>query len=129
MKYNHSKAFYNKRYSTYKAKVKALGGTVLKKNEFISAYNAISGDSKNPMKDLVYGSKYGTKYSTAVAEHKALKRAGIKVKLEDLKTMTTQDFADTYAAQLAAAYRDLRRAGTSGKDAALLISQQWFGSK
>lgn len=129
MKYNHSKAFYNKRYSTYKAKVKALGGTVLKKNEFISAYNAISGDSKNPMKDLVYGSKYGTKYSTAVAEHKALKGAGIKVKLEDLKTMTTQDFADTYAAQLAAAYRDLRRAGTSGKDAALLISQQWFGSK
>lgn len=129
MKYNHSKSFYDTRYKTYKTRVKALGGTVLKKNEFISAYNAISGDSKNPMKDLVYGSKYGTRYSTAVAEHKALKGAGIKVKLEDLKTMTTQDFAAAYSSELSRAYRDLKAKGTTGKDAKILISQQWFGSK
>lgn len=129
MKYNHSKSFYDTRYSIYKARVRAIGGTVLKKNEFISAYNAISGESKNPMKDIVYGSKYGTRYATAVAEHKALKGAGIKVKLEDLKTMTTQDFAAIYAAELSKAYRELKASGATGAMAKTLISQQWFGSK
>ena len=129
MSYKHSKKFYDSRYATYRKRVKAIGGTLLTKNEFKSAYEAISSESKNVMKDLVYGSKYGTKYNTAVAERRALRSAGIKATLEDLKTMTTQDFADMYAIQLANAYSELRRNGTSGKDAALLISQQWFGSK
>ena len=81
------------------------------------------------MKDLIYGSKYGTNYKTAVAEHKALKSVGIEVKLEDLKLITTQDFADAYSAQLSKGYRDLRAKGIAGKDAALIISQMWFGSK
>lgn len=127
--YNHSKQFYDTRYKTYKREVKKIGGFALKKNEFISGYNALSGESKNVMKDLIYGSKYGTSYKTAVAEHKALKSVGIKVKLEDLKIITTQDFADTYSAQLSKGYRDLRARGITGKDAALIISQQWFGSK
>lgn len=127
--YNHSKQFYNTRYKIYKKEVKRIGGYALKKNEFISGYNALSGESKNIMKDLIYGSKYGTNYKTAVAEHKALKSVGIKVKLEDLKLITTQDFADTYSAELAKGYRDLRAKGIAGKDAALIISQMWFGSK
>lgn len=129
MKYNHSKEFYDTRYKIYKKEVKRIGGYALKKNEFISGYNALAGESKNVMRDLIYGSKYGTSYKTAVAEHKALKSVGIKTKLEDLKLITTQDFADMYATQLAAGYRDLRSKGITGKDAALLISQQWFGSK
>lgn len=130
MKYNHSKQFYDSRYNTYKKEVARIGGYALKKNEFISGYNALSGESKNVMKDLVYGSKYGTKYTAAIAEYRALKSVGIKgVKLEDLKLITTQDFADSYAPQLSAAYRSLRSQGITGKDAALLISQQWFGSK
>lgn len=129
MKYNHTKEFYDTRYKIYKKEVKRIGGYALKKNEFISGYNALAGESKNVMRDLIYGSKYGTSYKTAVAEHKALKSVGIKTKLEDLKLITTQDFADTYATQLAAGYRDLRSKGITGKDAALLISQQWFGSK
>lgn len=130
MKYKHTKQFYNARYKTYKREVARIGGYALKKNEFISGYNALAGESKNVMKDLVYGSKYGTKYKAAIAEYKALKGAGIRgVKLEDLKLITTQDFADTYAPQLATAYRNLRSQGITGKDAALLISQQWFGSK
>lgn len=130
MKYKHTKKFYDTRYKIYKKEVARIGGYALNKNEFISGYNALAGESKNVMKDLVYGSKYGTVYKTAVAEHRALKSVGIKgVKLEDLKKMTTQDFADAYATQLSAAYRELRAAGTTGKDAAILISQQWFGSK
>jgi hypothetical protein len=43
--------------------------------------------------------------------------------------MTTQDFADTYVAELNKGYRDLRAQGITGKDAATIISQQWFGSK
>lgn len=129
MKYKHSQKFYDTRYRVYKNEVKKIGGYALKKNEFISAYNALAGESKNVMKDLVYGSKYGTSYKTAVAEHKALRSVGIKTKLESLKTMTTQDFADMYATQLAQGYRDLRASGITGKDAAVLISQQWFGSK
>lgn len=129
MKYKHSKKFYDTRYAIYKSEVKKIGGFALKKNEFISGYNALAGESKNVMKDLVYGSKYGTAYKTAVAEHKALKSIGIKVKLEDLKLMETTDFANRYASELAAGYRDLRAKGITGKDAAVLISQQWFGSK
>lgn len=130
MKYKHTKQFYDSRYKTYKKEVAKIGGYALKKNEFISGYNALSGESKNVMKDLVYGSKYGTKYKAAIAEYKALKSVGIKdVKLEELKLITTQDFADSYATQLSAAYRDLRAKGITGKDAATLISQQWFGSK
>lgn len=129
MKYNHTKSFYDKRYAIYRREVRRIGGHALKKNEFISGYNALAGESKNVMRDLIYGSKYGTSYKTAIAERRALGSVGIKAKLEDLKTMTTQDFADIYAIQLAAGYRDLRKKGISGKDAALLISQQWFGSK
>lgn len=129
MKYKHSKQFYDKRYNIYKREVKKLGGFALKKNEFIAGYNALAGESKNIMRDLVYGSKYGTNYKTAMAEYNALKSVGIRgVKLEDLKLITTQDFADAYAIQLAAAYRDLRTQGITGKDAANIISQQWFGS-
>lgn len=129
MKYKHTKKFYDERYKTYKREVARIGGYALKKNEFISGYNALAGESKNVMKDLIYGSKYGTTYKTAIAEYRALKSVGIKAKLEDLKLITTQDFADSYATQLSAAYRDLRSQGVTGKDAALIISQQWFGSK
>lgn len=129
MKYKHSEKFYDKKYKAYKKEVAKIGGFALNKNEFISGYNAISGESKNVMKDLVYGSKYGTSYKTALAEHRALKSVGIKAKLENLKLMTTQDFADVYATELTKGYRDLRAKGITGKEAALLISQQWFGSK
>ena len=104
MKYKHTKKFYNTRYNVYKKEVARIGGYALKKNEFISGYNALSGESKNVMKDLVYASKYGTTYKTAVAEYRALKSVGIKgIKLEELKLITTQDFAESYATQLSAA--------------------------
>ena len=57
MKYKHTKKFYDTRYKVYKKEVAKIGGYALKKNEFISGYNALSGESKNVMKDLVYGSK------------------------------------------------------------------------
>lgn len=129
MKYKHSKEFYDKRYATYKKEVAKIGGFALKKSEFISSYNALAGESKNVMKDLVYGSRYGTAYNTALAEHRALKSVGIKASLKELKTITTQDFADKYSAELANAYRAERNKGLTGKDAAAIISQQWFGSK
>ena len=132
MKYNHSDAYYSSRYDKYKIEMKKAGLTPMSENNFISTYKALVADpktaSKNPMKDIIYSAKFGTKYKTALAERKALADIGIKVKLGDLKSMTTTDFADTYATELAREYRKHKTAGLSGKDAALLISQQWFGS-
>lgn len=128
MKYKHSKKFYDTRYAKYKTEMKKLGITPVKKGAFVSAYDSLAEVSKNPMKDIIYSAQYGTHYKNALAEKRALASIGIKVKLEDLKKMTTYDFADTYATQLATAYRDLKTKGITGKDAALIISQQWFGS-
>lgn len=129
--YNHSWEFWNDSYKAYKKEVKKIGGFVLTKAAYKSAYNALKAEgSKNVKKDIVYASKYGTKYNTALAEYRSLKNIGFKdVKLEEFKLMTTQDFAATYRGQLEAAYRDLRASGVSGADAKLLISAQWFGSK
>jgi hypothetical protein len=130
MKYKHSKEFWNEKYRNYKSRVRAIGGTALTKDNFKSAYDALAGEgNKQIMRDLVYGSKYSTKYATAVAEHRMLKSAGIEVKLKELKMMETSDFADRYQSELLAAYRDMKSKGITGKDAKLLISQQWFGSK
>lgn len=128
MKYKHSKKFYDSRYKKYKAEMKKLGITPIKKGAFVSTYDALAEKSKNPMKDIVYSAQYSTKYKNALAEKKALSKVGINVKLEDLKKMSTYDFADMYANELAAAYRDERAKGSSAEAAKLLISQQWFGS-
>lgn len=129
MKSQHSKSFYDTRYAEYRKRVMQSGGFVLNRNSFESAYEALQGTTKNVMRDLVYSAKYGTNYKTALAEFRALKSVGIKSSFKDLKLMTTQDFADTYVAELNKGYRDLRAQGITGKDAALIISQQWFGSK
>ena len=129
MKSQHSKSFYDTRYAEYKSRVMHSGGFVLNRNSFESAYEALQGTTKNVMKDLVYSAKYGTNYKTALAEFRALKSVGIKSSFKDLKVMTTQEFADTYVTELNKGYRDLKAKGITGKDAATIISQQWFGSK
>ena len=126
--YKHSQNFYDKAYKTYVNKVSAIGGIPLKKNTFRSAYDALKGEGKQPMAELVYSSKYSTKYKTALAEYKMAKSMGTKVKLEDLKQMTTQDFADYYAADLRKTYDDLKAKGITGKAAAKAVSNMWFGS-
>lgn len=127
-KYQHTTKFYNEKYNTYKKEVLKIGGVALSKNSFISAYEGLKAESKNVMKDLVYSSKYGTNYKTALAEYRALKRVGLSESLDNLKVMTTQDFAATYAAELSRAYKDAIKSGATSSGAALLISQQWFGS-
>lgn len=129
MKYKHSQKFYDTRYNKYKAEMKKIGIVPIKKGAFISAYDSIAEKSKNPMKDIIYSSQYGTAYNYALAEKKALANIGTKVKLEDLKKMTTQEFADIYSKELFEARRQLYAAGKSKSEVALLISQQWFGSK
>lgn len=132
MKYKHSDSYYDSRYTKYELTMKGLGLTPVSKGNFISLYEQLATDpkrpSKNPMKDIIYSARYATKYNTAIAEKKALEKVGIKVKLDDLKNMTTTDFADKYSAEIAKEYRKHRSAGSTGKEAALLISQQWFGS-
>lgn len=129
MKYKHSQEFYDTRYNKYKATMKKLGIVPIKKGAFISAYDSIAEKSKNPMKDIIYSSQYGTAYNYALAEKKALAQIGTKVKLEDLKKMTTQEFAEEYSKELFEARRQLYAAGKNKSEVALLISQQWFGSK
>lgn len=129
MKYKHSQKFYKTRYYKYKAAMQKAGIVPIKEGAFISAYEAIADESKNPMKDIIYSSKYGTAYTYALAEKKALANIGTKVKLEDLKLMTTQEFAETYSKELYEARKALYAAGKSKSEVNLLISQQWFGSK
>ena len=82
----------------------------------------------NKMKHIVYSTKYGTAYKYALAEKRALRGIGINVKLEDLKKMDTQDFADRFRAEIDAAYNaEFARTG-SKKAARELISTYWFGS-
>lgn len=128
MKYKHSKQFWTTRYNKYTTEMKRQGLTPVKKGAFISTYEALAPTSKNPMKDIIYSAKYGTAYKNALAEKKALSKIGIKAKLEELKKMTTYEFADTYSSELGKAYRAERAAGRSATEAKLLISQQWFGS-
>lgn len=129
MKYKHSQQFYKTRYKKYVAAVKNMGIIPIKEGAFIAAYESIADKSKNPMKDIIYSSKYGTAYTYALAEKKALAGIGTKVKLEELKLMTTQEFADRYSKELFEARRQLYAAGKNKSEVALLISQQWFGSK
>ena len=132
MKYKHSAQFYKDRYAKYASTIKSMGLIPIKEGAFISRYEELLTDpknpSKNPMKDIIYSARYSTRYNTALAEKKALAKIGIKVKLEDLKNITTTEFADKYSKELAKEYRALKKAGNSGKAAELLISQQWFGS-
>lgn len=129
MKYKHTAKFYKTRYVKYKAAMKKLGIVPIKEGAFISTYDSIAEHSKTPMKDIIYSSQYGTAYNYALAEKKALSKAGIKVKLEELKKMTTQEFADKYSTELYNARKALLAAGKTKSEVALLISQQWFGSK
>ena len=126
--YKHTTKFYNNAYKKYTAQVRNIGGIPLKKSTFRSAYDALKAEGKQPMKELVYGSKYSTRYQTALSEYRMAKSMGAKVKLEDLKKMTTQDFADMYANELRNTYDDLKKKGITGKAAAKAISNMWFGS-
>lgn len=128
MKYNHSKQFWTTRYNKYKVEMKRQGLVPVKKGAFIATYEALAETSKNPMKDIIYSAKYGTAYKNALAEKRALQNIGIKAKLEDLKKMTTYDFANMYSTELGKAYRAARASGLSATDTKLLISQMWFGS-
>ena len=130
MAYKHSKNFYDKAYAKYSAALKGVPGAIkLNKSAFRSAYDALKmeGD-KNPAKTLIYNSKYGTSYGTALAEKRMAASMGVKVKLETLKKMTTQDFAAMYSTELRKTYDELKAKGVSGKDASKLVSQMWFGS-
>lgn len=124
----HTTKFYDKAYNKYKAKVKASGGIALNKSTFRSAYDALKLEGKQPMKELVYSSKYSTRYKTALAEYNIAKSMGTPIKLDDLKRMTTQDFADLYAGELRKTYDDLKAKGITGKAAAAIVSNLWFGS-
>lgn len=129
MKYKHSQQFYDSRYNKYKATMNKLGIVPIKKGAFIAAYDSIADKSKNPMKDIIYSSQYGTAYNYALAEKRALYDIGIKIKLESLKKMTTQEFAEKYSKELYAVRKQLFSEGKTKSEVNLLISQQWFGSK
>lgn len=131
MEYKHSKEFYKKAYKKYSDEMKkAKIPTKLNRAAFESAYDALKIEGeKNPLKTLIYSSKYGTSYTTALAEKRMAASMGVKLRLENLKKMTTQDFANIYANELRKSYDDLKAKGISGKNAQILISQMWFGSK
>ena len=109
--------------------MRKLGIVPIKEGAFISAYNSIAEVSKNPMKDIVYSAQYGTAYNYALAEKRALSNIGIKIKLEEVKKMTTHEFAERYSTEIYNARKMLFSEGKTKGEVAALISQQWFGSK
>ena len=142
-KYEHSKEyikkFWNKKYAEYKKKVKAIGGTALNKKNFKASYESYVAENekraekgksqRQPMRELINDSKYSVRYATAVAEHRQLKELGIKVNFQDLRYLDTHEFAELYGAEISKAYREAYKLKGNAKDANLMISQQWFGSK
>ena len=130
--YRHTKQYYIDKYSEYKNLVEYRGGSNIFRslNEFIAAYEALRVDKQTRIVDqLAYSSIYGTNYKTALAEYKMAKKVGINITLEAAKTMTTTEFAKQHKTQIEHVYRSYRKQGKSAKEANVLISQYWFGSK
>lgn len=125
----HSKEFWKKKFAEYKAELKGTGVKPITKRNFMLAWEKATDEGvTNKMKHIVYSTKYGTAYKYALAEKRALRGIGINVKLEELKKMDTQDFADRFRAEIDAAYNaEFARTG-SKKAARELISTYWFGS-
>lgn len=125
----HTKKFYDKAYREYKAKIRGRGGVPISRNNFEANWDIEAGKgTKNIKKAIEYSTLYGTKYSAALAEYRILKSKGYKVKLEDLKSMTTQDFATIYRKEIDDYYDEQRKLGKSKDEARALVSETFFGS-
>lgn len=131
--YTHSDSFWLKRYNDVKAFTQKKGITFPFKSvrEFISDYRAIKADGvKNVMKEIKYSLQYQTSYKTALAEKRALKEANVQApSFKELKTISTQEFAEKYKDELITNYHSLKAQGMSSVNAREFISNYWFGSK
>lgn len=128
MKYKHSEAFYKKQYLKYNGQVNHS----LFKNfdEFRESYKRAEAKGyKDITKNFVYETKYEIDYNTYVAERDMMKKIGKKVPKKELLNMTTTEFAEKYNEEIQHVYKSYLRQGKTGSEAAILISEYFFGSK
>ncbi len=73
--------------------------------------------------EMKYGMKYQTHYKTARAERSMLKGLDVNdVKLQDLKEMSTTEFAERYEKEIMQSYKTYRAQGMTAKEAGALVS-------
>lgn len=132
--YGHSADFYEKKYEKVKqwARSKKIQLPWKDQTGFEIAYDDYRRKgSKNPLSTIKYNLQYKTDLETAKAELQFIKAANIndKVKLKDLKSMTTQEFYDKYKNEIEDYRNELKKGyGINSYQANKLISMHFFGS-
>lgn len=93
--------------------------------EFISEYEAVrASGSKRVMAELKYYTQHETSYKTARAMLAKAREFGSDLKLEDLKDMSTREFAELYYDQIKAEMKGFKTSSA----AAMYIGRTWYGS-
>lgn len=126
----HTENFYKSRYNKYKKKVKSLGLTPKYDYwQFSDIWDTLAAEgNKRVFDQIIYSERFSTGYKTALAELKIARWTNTPVTLEQLKSMSTQDFAEMFKEYIDQTYNSWKdRVGS--KAAKLLVSQVYFGSK
>ena len=82
-------------------------------------------DDTNILRQMKYDLKYETDYRTALQFKQAAEAAGIRLKLSDVKSMSTQDLVAAHYDEIKEAYKKSFFNGNLGK----FITLYWFGSE
>ena len=123
----HSTDFYVQKYKEIKGYIldKGLDDPYSNLTDFINDYESMRREgSKNVMKDLKYFSQHETSYKTARAMLAKAREFGSDLKLEDLKDMSTREFAELYYDQIKAEMKGFKTSSA----AAMYIGRTWYGS-
>lgn len=134
LKYGHSASFYKDKYDKMKEWARSKGIILPWKDQvgFEVTYDDYRRrGSKNPISTMKYNIQYKTDLDTARAELQFIRSANIddKVKLKELKNMTTQDFYNKYKDEIESYREELKKGyGINSYQANKLISMHFFGS-
>lgn len=126
----HTESFYKSRYNKYKKKIKGLGLTPKYDYwQFSDIWDSLAAEgNKRVFDQIIYSERYSTGYKTALAELRISRLANKPMTLEQLKSMSTHDFADMFRDAIDQTYNEWKdRAGS--KVAKMMVSQVYFGSK
>lgn len=130
-KTEHSQEFYQKKFNELQAyatakglpfpfrSVRALQSTWIANQE---------AGTKNIDKTIKYNMQYSMNFKSALSAYKMAKKYKKQMKLEDIKKLTTTEFAQMFQPEIENEYKNILKT-TTAKKAGEFISQNWFGSK
>lgn len=143
----HTQDYIIKKHKEFNIYLQSIDKQPIRFNAFKAAYEESAEHQdyknkgfKNPFEQLRYEARYITDKRTAKAMHQALRNAGRlniydrsgnitgKYTLKDMRSMSTQDFAELMSEDIKRDYRRAKVKGMSAKDTNRFISQYWFGS-